>query len=109
MSGKGKDAERWDVRSDEELVLNVDEVFRQLNGYSHQYSQRKVQGNRTFEVSILDRMFNTIRCAKGPRTSRAAYLHLAGAGQTKLSKLCRPELRGWEDERHLSRMALQQS
>jgi len=41
---KGKGTGQWDVRSDEELVLNIDEVFRQLDGYSHQYSQGKIKG-----------------------------------------------------------------
>lgn len=40
---KGEYTRRWDVRSDEKLVLNVDEVLRQLDSYSHQYSQRKVK------------------------------------------------------------------
>jgi hypothetical protein len=38
---KRKGTRRWDVRSDEELVLNIDKVFRQLDGYYRQYSQRK--------------------------------------------------------------------
>ena len=41
---KGKCTRRWGVRSNEELVLDVDEVFRQLDGYSNQYSQRKIKG-----------------------------------------------------------------
>lgn len=44
MSGKVNVPDDGGVRSDEELVLNVDEVFRQLDGYSHQYSQRKIKG-----------------------------------------------------------------
>src|SRR5258708_592644 len=41
---KGKNTRRWDIRSDEELVLNVDEVFRHLDGYPRQYSQRRFEG-----------------------------------------------------------------
>jgi hypothetical protein len=69
-------------RRNEELIFNVDEMFRPLNSWSQElFLNRDLERNRghTFEVCCLNGLFSFSRSTERPRAGGAAYLHLAGA------------------------------
>ena len=77
VTGRGG---KIDVRRDEELVLDVYEMLRHLNG---------------FQVRVLDRMLNAIGSSHRPGAGRATDLKLARAREAHVGQLARLELGRW--------------
>jgi len=65
---KGGGTRGRDVRSDEELVLNIHEMLRELNCYRKQSQlQRQTQYDReelTFQIGVLNRVLDPIGCTQ---------------------------------------------
>ena len=83
-----------DIRSDEELVLDVHEVLRHLDCCSTVISDasRTSRKKCTLQISILDRMLYLVWCAHRPWTCRTADLEFTGATETQRRQLPRSEV-----------------
>lgn len=64
------------VRRDEKLVLDIYKMFGKLNSCTRvrRIRVRKRIDAHTFEVGVLDRVFDPVRCAERPGTRGATYL-----------------------------------
>ena len=85
------------LRSNEELVLNVDKMVRHLDRYDFQLiSAGRLKGPKasTFQVRILYRTLRLERGSHGPRTGGTADLHLTCPRQTLVLQVIHSEL-GW--------------
>ena len=84
------------LRSNEELILNVDKMVGHLNRYDFQpiSADRRLKGPKgsTFQVRILYRTLRLERGSHGPRTCGTANLHLTRPRQTLVLQVVHPEL-----------------
>lgn len=101
----------WDTvdnrRGDEELVLDVDKVFRQLNGcVSAFFFAVCLWVQLTLDVGILNRMLDLLERVHTPRSNASADLHLARPAQLEIFQLPFNKVGRGKQERHLALVIL---